>query len=177
MAIYKEIVTKAVLGKGKKYFSNAYTIDTEIEPTTVLGCWVINHQFKGNKVGDKIVVDGSYDVNIWYSYDNDSRTSVISKKIDYSESVLIRLKEGEVASDNDIIVRALKQPNCLKASIKDDGSLEVQIEKELGIEVVGDVKVKIAVDEDEEPWQELKDEEFTEQVAEEINQKVNPKFL
>jgi len=90
---------------------------------------------------------------------------------------LIRLKEGEVASDNDIIVRALKQPNCLKASIKDDGSLEVQIEKELGIEVVGDVKVKIAVDEDEEPWQELKDEEFTEQVAEEINQKVNPKFL
>lgn len=40
---YKEIVTKAVIGKGKKYFKNNYTITTETTPTTVLGCWVINH--------------------------------------------------------------------------------------------------------------------------------------
>ncbi len=40
---YKEIVTKAIIGKGKKYFKNNYTITTETTPTTVLGCWVINH--------------------------------------------------------------------------------------------------------------------------------------
>lgn len=40
---FKEIVTKAVIGKGKKYFKNSYTITTEDIPTTVLGCWVINH--------------------------------------------------------------------------------------------------------------------------------------
>ncbi len=43
MAAYKEIVTKAIIGKGKKYFKNSYTIETESKPTTVLGCWVINH--------------------------------------------------------------------------------------------------------------------------------------
>ena len=43
MSLYKEIVTKAVIGKGKKYYKNTYTIDTENTPTTVLGCWVINN--------------------------------------------------------------------------------------------------------------------------------------
>ena len=43
MALYKEIVTKAVIGKGKKYFKNNYTIKPTEKPTTVLGCWVINH--------------------------------------------------------------------------------------------------------------------------------------
>ena len=45
MANFKEIVTKAVIGKGKKYYKNSYTITTDNEPTTVLGCWVINHVF------------------------------------------------------------------------------------------------------------------------------------
>ena len=67
MASFKEIVTKAVIGKGKKYFKDNYSITTENVPSTVLGCWVINHQFKGYKSGDKVGVDGSYDVNIWYS--------------------------------------------------------------------------------------------------------------
>ena len=43
MSNFKEIVTKAVIGKGKKYYKNSYIIDTEFVPTTVLGCWVINH--------------------------------------------------------------------------------------------------------------------------------------
>lgn len=43
MSAFKEIVAKAVIGKGKKYFKNSYTIKTENTPTTVLGCWVINH--------------------------------------------------------------------------------------------------------------------------------------
>jgi len=47
LAIYKEIVTKAIIGKGKKYYKNTYTIETEFEPTTVLGCWVINHVLVG----------------------------------------------------------------------------------------------------------------------------------
>ena len=47
MAAYKEIVTKAVIGKGKKYFKNNYTVEVDGKPTTVLGCWVINHKFKG----------------------------------------------------------------------------------------------------------------------------------
>ena len=56
VASYKEIVTKAVVGKGKKAFKNTYTVEADHEPSTVLGCWVINHQFKGYKSGENVGV-------------------------------------------------------------------------------------------------------------------------
>lgn len=171
MATFKEIVTKAVIGKGKKYFKNNYVIEAQENPNTVLGCWVINHTFKGYKTGDKIGVDGSYDINIWYSYDNDSKTGVITKKIDYSESFAVKTKEEiELGSDTEIIVRALKQPTCNKVSVQDDGSINLEIEKELGIEIVGETKVKIAVEENEEPWEVILDEVSNEEVEESLNE-------
>ena len=43
MSNYREIVTKTILGKGKKTFVTEHTITPEHVPTTILGCWVINH--------------------------------------------------------------------------------------------------------------------------------------
>ena len=56
--MFKEIVTKAVIGKGKKYFKNNYNLLAEHNANTILGCWVINHKFKGTVVGEKVVIDG-----------------------------------------------------------------------------------------------------------------------
>ena len=166
MASYKEIVTKAIVGKGKKYFKNTYTIDTELEPTTVLGCWVINHKFKGYKTGKEIGVDGSYDVNIWYSYDNDSKTSVINKTINYNDLFNVKVKENaDLSTNTDIIVRTLKQPTCSKVDINGN-SITFNIEKELGVEIVGDTKVKIAIEDDEEPWDILEDDTIEEDLKE-----------
>ena len=177
MALYKEIVTKAVIGKGKKYFKNSYTLTPTDQPTTVLGCWVINHQFKGYKTGDKIGVDGSYDVNIWYSYENDSKTTVVNKKIEYNDLFNVKTKaSADLSGDTDIIVRTLKQPNCVKVNIEDDGTISFDIEKELGVEIVGETKVKISVEEDEEPWEEVEDE-MTGEVEEQIENEVDEKYI
>lgn len=173
---FKEIVTKAIIGKGKKYYKNSYTIETENEPTTVLGCWVINHKFKGSEIGGKIVVDGSFDVNIWYSYDNDTKTTVITKKISYSESVMVRQRESTDSTVRDIVVRSLKQPNCTNA--KENGkSISIEIEKELGIEIVGDTKVKVAVEDEEEPWDIIEDVEYNDNVAKEIDNSIDKDYL
>ncbi|MDD3453447.1 MAG: outer spore coat protein CotE [Bacilli bacterium] len=156
---FKEIVTKAVIGKGKKYFKNSYVITTENIPTTVLGCWVINHKFKGYKSKEKIGVDGSYDVNIWYSYENDSKTTVVNKKIDYNDLFNVKIKENaDLSSDTEIIVRTLKQPNCTQVNIDKDGNINFDIEKELGVEIVGETKMKISIEEEEEPWEDVDDE-------------------
>ena len=177
MALYKEIVTKAVIGKGKKYFKNSYTLTPTDQPTTVLGCWVINHQFKGYKTGDKIGVDGSYDVNIWYFFVFDSKTTVVNKKIEYNDLFNVKTKaSADLSGDTDIIVRTLKQPNCVKVNIEDDGTISFDIEKELGVEIVGETKVKISVEEDEEPWEEVEDE-MTEEVEEQIENEVDEKYI
>ncbi|MCI8778687.1 MAG: outer spore coat protein CotE [Bacilli bacterium] len=177
MAAFKEIVTKAIIGKGKKYFKNSYTINTESKPTTVLGCWVINHKFKGYKSGEKIGVDGSYDINIWYSYDNDSKTTVVSKKIDYNDLFNVKIKENaDLTSDTDVIVRTLKQPTCSKVNIENDGVISFDIEKELGVEIVGETKMKIAIEEDEEPWDEIEDE-MDEEIEKEIENNIEEKYI
>ena len=177
MALYKEIVTKAIIGKGKKYFQNNYSIKATDNPTTVLGCWVINHKFKGYKSGEKIGVDGSYDVNIWYSYDNDSKTTVINKKVEYNDLFNVKVRENaDLTGDTDIIVRTLKQPTCSKVNIEDDGTITFDIEKELGVEIVGETKVKIAIEEDEEPWDEI-DDEVTEDDLKDIDENVTDNYI
>ena len=175
MASFKEIVTKAVIGKGKKYYKNTYSITTEQEPTTVLGCWVINHKFKGVEENNKITVSGSFDVNIWYSYDNDTKTTVVTKNIKYKETVSVHEKNS-TDSTKDIIVRSLKQPTCINAREKGK-TIEFEIEKELGIEVVGDTKVKIAIEDDEEPWDVITDEEDIKKVEEDIDNQVKEDFI
>ena len=174
---FKEIVTKAVIGKGKKYFKNNYSITTENIPTTVLGCWVINHKFKGYKSGDKIGVDGSYDVNIWYSYDSDSKTTVVSKKIDYNDLFNVKIKEeADLTNDTDIIVRTLKQPSCISVNIDDNGNINFDIEKELGVEIVGETKMKISIEEDEEPWDDL-NEDLQDSDLDDIDKQVKEDYI
>lgn len=177
MASYKEIVTKAVVGKGKKHFKNNYKLEAENEPTTVLGCWVINHKFKGYKSGDKIGVDGSFDINIWYSYDNDSKTTVINKKIDYNDLFNVKLKENaDLTGDTDIIVRSLKQPTCSGVNIENGKTISFNIEKELGVEIVGETKVKIAVEDDEEPWDEIVDD-VDDETLKDIDENISDDYL
>ena len=175
MSAYKEIVTKAVIGKGKKYYRNTYTVNTETKPNTVLGCWVINHKFSGGEVDGKIEIDGSFDVNLWYSYDNDTKTSVITKNISYKEVVNVMQRETTDSSTKDIIVRSLKQPSCISAKEK-DSTIVIEIEKELGVEIVGDTKVKIAIEEDEEPWDDI-DEEVTNEIEQEITESIDPDYI
>lgn len=175
MANYREIVTKAVIAKGKKLFTTENKVNVENSPSTILGCWVINHNFSGTKSGDNIRINGSYDVNIWYSYDNDTKTQVIKETNNYSEVVRLREREEETTNE-EIIVRSLKQPSCVKVDI-DGNNINYTIEKELGIELVGDIKMKVEANDDEDPWDEIVEEK---QVDEEIDKKideVNEEFL
>lgn len=152
---YKEIVTKAVIGKGKKKYKNTYQITVEQTPSTILGCWIINHNFQAKEVNEKIAIDGSFDANIWYSYDNDTKTTVVTKNITYTEEESLTIEQKEIVN-KDIIIRSLKQPTCISA--KEEGNIiNLEIEKELGIEIIGDTKVKISLVEEEETWDILGD--------------------
>lgn len=176
LSIYKEIVTKAVVGKGKKYYKNTYTIDVGTDVDTVLGAWVINHKFSGKDIGKKIEIDGSFDVNLWYSHDNDTKTSVITKTLTYKDVVEVSQREIIDNGEKDIIVRSLKGPSCISA--KEDGNnIIIDIEKELGVEIVGDTKVKIAIEEDEEPWDVISDDENIKDSLEEIDNSIKEDYL
>ena len=149
MSSYKEIVTKAVIGKAKKTNSHEYNLKPEEDANTVLGCWVINHSFNGSKSSDgSVLVNGSFDVNVWYSYDTDKKTAVTTRKFSYTDKLNVPIKQdSNMDSASEIIVRCLKQPTVSNVKI-DGGVVNLDIEKEMGVEIVGDTKVKISVEDD-----------------------------
>ena len=157
MSTYKEIVTKTIVGKGKKNFINDYKLTTEETPDTVLGCWIINHHFRGSNKKNEVTVNGTFDINVWYSYDNDSKTSVSTKTFDYEELLRLRVKDYDsLTNNNEIIVRSLKQPTVQDVKIV-NGEVNLTVNKELGVEIVGESKVKIATLEDELPWDDIEE--------------------
>lgn len=165
MSNYKEIVTKTIIGKGKKTFQDKYTLQTEQPPNTVLGCWIINHRFSGNNNKNEVNINGSFDVNVWYSYDNDSKTSVTTRTFSYDDVMKLRVKDiNFLSNDNEIIVRSLRQPTVQDVKII-NGQVELSIEKELGAEIVGEGKVKIAIEDDELPWDDVYEEDGIEDVT------------
>ena len=175
MSSYREIISKAIISKGKKTFNQSDQLEVSNLPSTVLGCWVINHKFNGVKQNNQVLITGSYDVNIWYSYDNDTKTDVIKATHNYSETVKMRDINTEYDNSN-IIVRSLTDPKCVKVDI-DGNKINYQVDLELGIELVGDVKVKVEVDNNLDEYDLIEDEVKDDKVMDTIDKEVNTDYL
>lgn len=172
MASFKEIVTKAVIGKAKKTSVSKFSVTPSEVPDTVLGCWVINHTFEGRGVNGVVHVTGGFDVNVWYSYNNDTKTAVATEHFTYEDKMNIRLKDGAVLNDaSEIIVRSLTQPTVTDISVE-NGVVHLSIEKELGVEIVGNTMIKVSVEEEEDDYEVLEDvpEEEVDEVINEIDE-------
>lgn len=159
MAYYKEIVTKTVIGKGKKTIRavNVASLNGSID--NVLGCWVINHRFKGFIKDSVIYLSGSYDVNIWYSYDNNSKTNVMINNYSYEEPMNVRINDNSsISNDSEIIVRALNQPSVTNVEI-DGNEIKINIESEMGVDVIGDSVVRVSTTDDYDDYEEIIDED------------------
>lgn len=172
MASFKEIVTKAVIGKAKKTSTSKFRVTPTEAPDTVLGCWVINHTFEGHSQNGVVVIHGGFDVNVWYSYNNDTKTAVATEHFTYEDKMNIKLKDGAVLNDaSEIIVRSLTQPTVTDVKVE-QGVVNLSIEKELGVEIVGNTMIKVSVEDEEDDYEVIEDtkEEEIDKVIDEIDE-------
>lgn len=141
----REIVTRAVLAKGRKKFKLKETVLVNSDISSVLGCWIINHQFTTELKNKEVVITGQFENNIWYSADNNSRTDVARSTTEYNGTIKVK----EVLNDNisdycDVVARILQQPTCTNALITNDG-IEIDITFEVLVEVIGETKMMVNV--------------------------------
>ncbi len=176
MAYFKEIVTKAVVGKGKKSTTESFSIRPEEKPSTVLGCWIINHKFQGSTNNGDIYVNGSYDVNVWYSYDNDTKTGVASGNFTYNDKMNVPTTGGNLTNNTEVIVTSLVEPNVVDVKVDED-AVVFNVRKEMGIEVVGDTKIRVNVEDNFDDYTEIPDEAVTEDVLKEIDNEIKEDYL
>lgn len=141
----REIVTKAVVGKGKKLIRLRNTVTPDNEAFSILGCWVINHEFEAGLDNTTVDLDGALEINIWYAHDNNTRTDVAKQVLRYHETIKTRQLVQEVnSSGRDVIVRILQQPTCTNASIVNN-VIEVEIVFEVLAEIIGETKMMVTV--------------------------------
>ncbi|MFD1018267.1 outer spore coat protein CotE [Thalassobacillus hwangdonensis] len=173
---YREIITKAVCAKGKKFTQSTNIISPSHRPTSILGCWVINHIYNAKKKGDYVEVHGSYDVNCWYSFNDNTKTEVVTESVDYCDRVRLSVKdENCVHDDLEVIAKVVQQPNCLEANITSNGQkIKVEVEREFIVDVIGETKLCVRVNPDRckshDDWDfgDLSDDDFSE---------IDPDFL
>lgn len=147
MSEYREIISKAVIGKGKKFTQSTHTICPQHDPTSILGCWIINHSYEAKKKGRTVEIHGKFDTNVWYSYNDNTKTEVVTETVKYTDIIKLKYRdENFIGDDQEVIAQVVQQPNCLEATISPNGNkIIVQVEREIVVEVIGETKICVAV--------------------------------
>jgi len=175
---YREIITKSVCGKGKKFTKDEHTISPAHQPSSILGCWVINHLYNAKKKSeDTVEISGSYDVNIWYSYNDNTKTEVSTERVYYKDQIPLSVKDDNSISDEfDVLAKVLQQPNCLDCKIHGPKVI-VEIEREFMVQVIGETKVAVRVDPRWEKMDDHDDDLYEHDVTDEELKGIKTDFL
>lgn len=141
----REIVTKAVVAKGKKAMHITHNIQTTANPYSVLGCWIINHEFEATLNNQTIDIIGDFEVNIWYSTDENCKTDVLREKVGYHKDIKVKKIVNEyMKNSDDVLVKIIKHPTVTNAKIIDD-EIKLDIDLEILAEVIGETKMQVTV--------------------------------
>jgi len=169
MSMYREIVTKAVIGKGKVGQEKELVLQPEKKVDKVLGCWIINNHYVSVFENGKIYIDGAYDVNLWYAYDDERKTALFEQNIKYKEEVPVTMKkEEQVREDSEIKSTCVKYPTCTNLKLEDNKNVIATVIKEFKVDIIGETKLKVQVSS-------FNDEEWL--LEEEIEKNINPNYM
>ncbi|MGG3325479.1 outer spore coat protein CotE, partial [Bacillus velezensis] len=127
------------------------------------------------KIGKTVEIEGYYDINVWYSYADNTKTEVVTERVKYVDVIKLRYRDTNYLDDeHEVIAKVLQQPNCLEVTISPNGNkIVVQAEREFLAEVVGETKVVVEVNPD---WEEDDDDDWEDDLDEELED-INPEFL
>ncbi len=142
---FREIVAKAVVSKGRKVLYQPCQIVTNRKPYSILGCWIINHSFEVISKVDGVDIDGSFEVNIWYSLENNTKTDIIREVIRYKKDIKTKRIVKEYLEDSEeILAKVLEHPNATSVRIVDN-KIELDVTFEILVEVIGETKMQVTI--------------------------------
>lgn len=143
----REIITKAVCGKGRRFTQASHTVTPAHAPSGILGAWIINNQYEAVRSKEGVEVVGTYDINIWYSYDRNTKTDVVKETVSYVEEIPLHyLDKKHRPSTAEYTATATQEPNCVEALISSQGNnMIIRVEREFLVEMIAETKVCVSV--------------------------------
>lgn len=147
---YRHIITKAIIGHGKKKLDCKTTITLPQRPNRILGCWIVNHQYQAKKTPNEVEIVGHYEVNIWYAFGGSKKTAVHAESIHYKGVVPIHYESKPVSRD-DVYIKSIDEPECERVEIEDDGKVCVETVHCVHVEVIGETSICVETFQRHEP--------------------------
>ena len=149
---YREIITKAVCGTAKKYFRYSQQFPTveEGNPTQILGTSITQMRLKEPQIeteGDTIGVrvSGIFEAHVWYAFNGGKSTDLIRQAIHFEEVIPVNEYDGQILSITDAKAAVIKPPQAQDTAITRDGSVKIDFELGVYVEVIGETKVLVKV--------------------------------
>lgn len=165
----REIIAKTLVGKGKLAIQEKQKIVLDELVSKPLGCWIINHKYSTKQDKKNILLEGTYDIQIWYAYDDDKKTNVFYKTIPFSGEFIISWKKVKTIDDETKQkVHVIKYPTATSMNQINEHEVEIIIESVYFVDVFQDSILTINTLEED------KEEEI---IDEEIIMNVNPNYL
>lgn len=166
----REIIAKAICAKGKKRFVKEHLLCPDHRPEDILGYWVGNHHYSAKSFHDCVVINGRYDVTVWYSYEDHSKTDLCKKTFDYSEQIALGEVEGRLEKDEEVLVCERLEPRCNSIKIAGE-NIKLGIETAFTVEIVGEAKMIVVAysasilgdEEDEDYGEEVNGDDYTDE--------------
>lgn len=141
----REITTKATCAKGQKRFRQAHNIATPQPAEIVLGGRIIGHSFTARPQANSVEIKGSYDLHIWYTYADGTLTAVEKKTVRYIEHLPVIDLEGErLGREENVEITVTREPDIANMQAR-RGSVQVEIDLEYYVEIIGDTKLWVRV--------------------------------
>lgn len=151
---YREIITKAVCGSGKQNFRYVeyLPVPTGRIPSTILGSSITRFKLteplatETTADGQKAVrLSGTFDINVWYSYNDDQATDVAKETVKFTEAVIINEISGGIIGPMEARSVLTKAPQCIRTMVSGQNQIKVEIEMGLYSEIIGETKVYVQV--------------------------------
>lgn len=166
----REIVARTICAKGKKRFYKEHHLRPDHRPEHILGYWVGNHQYSAKSFHDSVVITGKYEVTVWYSYEDHSKTDLCKHTFNYSEQIVVGEVEGRLEKDEEVLVCERIEPTCNIVKLAGE-DIKLGIETAFTVEIIGEAKMVVVayspsilgVDEEDE------DDQVGEDYDEELN--------
>lgn len=139
----KEIVTKAVVSKGKIIDVSEMEFNVDKNINRVIGCWIINHNYLSVLDSGKVYANGYYDIHVWYAFNNSEDTSVFKTTINYKDEIVLDNDKFN-KEECEYKLYCLEYPSCSSLELRDN-KIFVKVKKTLALDVIGESKLLVQV--------------------------------
>ena len=105
----------------------------------------ITSEFEASKNLDAVDIFGTFEVNIWYSCLENTKTDVLRETVSYQKDIKTKkIVKSYIDNNVDVLAKVLRHPTVIKAKIDDD-KIILDIELEILAEIIGETKIQVTV--------------------------------